>query len=777
MNRKNLKKFWKRKRGAIFSWLAICTITLSGCGGASSQQPSGEALGGTEAPGKDTGSAAAKGRYMETQKTTPEGLSELENMVRLADGSLEIVSRDSGTVYISRDEGESWESKELEPLVNVLNQEGGEVTTIAMAKDGGIFFSYVLWGSDVVDEEGNVAEQYMYVDASGQGREVPVQSKLEDYILQNAVFGDDGNLYLVYLSGQVYQVDLETGSLTNVMKIAGDPLVFTASGDCIISATSEGVDIYRTSNGEKLEQDSVLSDFVTKEIATVYQMGILVDSGEGQIYTASKSGLYSHVPGGSVMDELLEGGLSNMGDPTRKAVSLLKGKDEGFLVAYSDGEIDSYIYDKDAPAVPEQQLTVYSLLENDTISKAVSAFRKNHPEVFVKQEIGIADEQSMVAEDAIRNLNASLLSGEGPDIMILDGMPKDSYIEKGQLKDLSEFVEKLTGQDSYFQNILTAYQNEEGIYALPTRFQIPVIIGEKQEVEKMKTLTDLADAVEADREKNPGQGTILGTYAPDELLAILQAASAPAWIENGEFNKDAVLSYLTQAQRIYEAEHKNITPEQEQLREQYTTITDFGMSYAEYNSLINVSAAYNILARESSFIVGNLNSSDSVKMLVSLADQADSVDYASMPGQAEHVFCPKGIVGVNAGTKEEELSYDFLEELFSEQVLKNDLNDGYPVNQKAFDQFFVDPSGGTSQEGFSASSEDGVRVDVMIRWPKGEELDRVKELIGTLTLPSDVESMLKEAVCTTGEKVLRGEMTPQEGADEIGQKMELYFAE
>lgn len=776
MNSKNLKKFWKRKRAAIFSWLAICTIALSGCGGAASSQSSGESAGGTESPGKDGGSIA-RGRYMETQKTTPEGLSNLENMVRLADGSLEIVNQDSGTVYLSRDEGESWESKELDALVNVLNQGGSEVTTVAMAKDGGIFFSYVLWNSGAVDENGDVMEQYMYVDASGQGREVPVQSKSEDYILQNAVFGDDGNLYLVYLSGQVYQVDLETGSLTNAMKIAGDPLVFTASGDCIISATSEGVDIYRTSNGEKLEQDSVLNDFVTKEIATVYQMGILVDSEEGQIYTASKSGLYSHVPGGSVMDELLEGGLSNMGDPTRKAVSLLKGKDEGFLVAYSDGEIDSYIYDKDAPAVPEQQLTVYSLLENDTISKAVSAFRKNHPEVFVKQEIGIVDEQSMVAEDAIRNLNASLLSGEGPDIMILDGMPKDSYIEKGQLKDLSEFVEKLTGQDSYFQNILTAYQNEEGIYALPTRFQIPVIIGEKQEVEKMKTLTDLADAVEADREKNPGQRTILGTYAPDELLAILQAASAPAWIENGEFNKDAVLSYLTEAQRIYEAEHKNITPEQEQLREQYTTTTDFGMSYAEYNSLINASAAYNILAGESGFIVGNLNSSDSVKMLVSLADQADSVDYASMPGQAEHVFCPKGIVGINAGTKEEELSYDFLEELFSEQVLKNDLNDGYPVNQKAFDQFFVDPSGGTSQEGFSASSEDGVRVDVMIRWPKGEELDRVKELIGTLTLPSDVESMLKEAVCTTGEKVLRGEMTPQEGADEIGQKMELYFAE
>ena len=124
------------------------------------------------------------------------------------------------------------------------------------------------------------------------------------------------------------------------------------------------VSILKISTGEVLESDSVLNDFYSKEVAMVYNIGILVDDADGQIYTASKSGLYGHVPGGSVMDELLAGDLSNMGDPTRKAVSLLKGKDGGFLVAYSDGEIDSYIYDKDAPAVPEQQLTIYSLTEN-----------------------------------------------------------------------------------------------------------------------------------------------------------------------------------------------------------------------------------------------------------------------------------------------------------------------------------------------------------------------------------------------------------------------------
>lgn len=772
MDRYFVKKFWKRKRAAAISCVTAFAVALGGCG-ANPVESQGESVEGTESPGGNT----AKGRYMESAKTIPEGISNLENMVRLSDGSLGIADRKSGVLYLSKDEGDTWESKDVSPLIEVLNQDGSEVTSIALAPDGGLFFSYVLWASDSVDENGNVAEHCVYVDPEGQSRDVAFQSKLEDYILEQAVFGGDGNLYLVYLTGQVYRADLNTGELTGVMKIEGDPTVFTSSGDYIICGDSDEVSILKISTGEELEQDSVLNEFYSKEIAMVYNMGIFVDDTDGQIYTASKSGLYGHIPGGSVMDELLAGELSNMGDPTRKAVSLLKGKDGGFLVAYNDGEIDSYIYDKDAPAVPKQQLTIYSLTENDTVSKAVSAFRKNHPDVFVKQEIGITDEASMVAEDAVRNLNASLLSGEGPDIIVLDGMPRDAYIEKGQLKDLSGFAEKLEGEGSYFKNILRAYESEEGIYALPTRFAIPVAAGTKEVLGDMKTLEELADTVVSEREKKPKQNTILGSYTPDELLAILQNGSAPAWMKDGKFDKAAVEEYLTQAQKIYKAEHANITPEQEQMRQEYITSVDFGMSYAEYNSNLNVSGAFNLLANEASLIVGNLTSADGVKMLVSLMKQAQGVEYTLMPGQAGKVFCPRGIVGVNAGTKDEDTALEFLAALFSEDVLKNDLNDGYPVNEKAFDEFFVDPSGGENQEGFSASSEGGARVDVTISWPTKEEVDSLKELIGTLDCPGDVESILKEAVALVGEKVLTGEMSPQEGANEIGQKMELYFAE
>ena len=107
-------------------------------------------------------------------------------------------------------------------------------------------------------------------------------------------------------------------------------------------------------------------------------------------------------------------------------------------------------------------------------------FRKSNPDVYVKQEIGLSGDYGMTKEDAIRNLNTRLLAGEGPDILLLDELPLDSYIEKSILADLSEMTEEMEKNGGYFSNILKAYQNENGLYAVPVRFRIPVLIGEKQ---------------------------------------------------------------------------------------------------------------------------------------------------------------------------------------------------------------------------------------------------------------------------------------------------------
>ncbi len=785
MDKKRIRHFMKNR--AIPFFLAFsCVCSLIGCGGKSGEKAGGEAALGTESPqttGEGTsgeGGSGAKGRYMETAKTTPEGLKRLDRLVRLADGSLEAADISTGTVYISKDDGESWEKKETPVFTGVVETgQEIEVTSLALAPDGGMFFSYVNWAN--YGEEGN-SEQFVYIDAGGQEQQVPIKPSSEDFHVEQAVFGDNGELYLEFLSSNIYKTDIATGEMEKVMA-SSDSLSLVSNGDYLVSTSLESMDIYQFSTGKTLDTDTVLNDFTSKEVAGTYSMGVFVDGEEGQVYTASASGLYSHVFAGNVMDKLLDGGLSSLGDPTKAVIALLKNQDGSFLVGYEDGEIDALTYDKDAPAIPERELTVYTLRENDTISKAVSSFRKKHPEVYIKQERGITDEASMTAEDAVRNLNTSLLSGEGPDIILLDGMPADSYVEKGMLADLTDFTEKIKKDNFYFENVLMAYKKQDGIYALPTRFQIPIMVAEKQTLLGIDSLEGLADAVTAEREKKPDQPTICGTYAPDELLAGIKPASVSAWVKDGEFQKDAVLEFFTQTEKIYQAEHKNITPEQEQLHEQtISQMTNFGVagirSYAEYMSLMSASQVYAVLGGEASIVMGRLNSMQSYEMLAGLVKTKESCDFAPLAGQVENVFCPVGVVGVSAQTKEEELSYDFLEHLFGTEVLQNDLGDGFPVNKTAFGEFSKNPNSDEYEVGFSVSAEDGSNhVTFTAKWPNEQEIARLEEMMESLTAPSAIEAMLEDAVMEIGEKVLNGQITPQEGADEVGQKMELYFAE
>lgn len=53
------------------------------------------------------------------------------------------------------------------------------------------------------------------------------------------------------------------------------------------------------------------------------------------------------------------------------------------------------------------------------------------------------DTQGNVSEDTIRALNTELLGGKGADVLILDGLPVESYQEKGILLDIQKKDQEL----------------------------------------------------------------------------------------------------------------------------------------------------------------------------------------------------------------------------------------------------------------------------------------------------------------------------------------------
>ena len=96
---------WKRTAAALLA--GVILIGTAGCGKEGNKTPAAgeEAVSSTE----QTGAESAKGRYMETMKTTPKGVSSISGMVRLADGSIAFIDENSGIMYRSKDNADSWE--------------------------------------------------------------------------------------------------------------------------------------------------------------------------------------------------------------------------------------------------------------------------------------------------------------------------------------------------------------------------------------------------------------------------------------------------------------------------------------------------------------------------------------------------------------------------------------------------------------------------------------------------------------------------------------------
>lgn len=135
---------------------------------------------------------------------------------------------------------------------------------------------------------------------------------------------------------------------------------------------------------------------------------------------------------------------------------------------------------KEEKDAPKEKLRIYSL-KGRTIRQAATLFQEKHPELEVTYEIGYTGENGVTLPDAIRTLNTELMAGEGPDILILDGLPADSYVDKGILEDLTDLVEP--DKEKYFYNMISAYNGGGSIYQMRQRsFYVFICPGRRMEM-------------------------------------------------------------------------------------------------------------------------------------------------------------------------------------------------------------------------------------------------------------------------------------------------------
>ena len=801
------------KKTAVSKTLALflsAALLFAGCGKTGGELESvGDMAGGGD---------KTMGRYVEEEIGRPEEMERNGGIVRLADGTLQIFDFNQGP-FVSQDEGKTW-TKKYDDWSGMVGE--GYFMNAAAAKDGSLFLVYSTYDA-VSSEEGEEASQeevsdaerseqpdtepaetedtevqveesdmftidchYMFVSPEGETREIMLPFDMDNYeLITNCWYTPDGRL-LASQGGAIYEINQEDGSLTVLFETDGDADTACFSDTQMVAFTNTKAYRFDLVKGELLEQDEELDKFISG-LTNNGEKGVYWTSGnysflvamdkDNTLYLACQDGLYQCTAGESPK-QLLQGTLCSMGDPSNGKYGMLVEDGPVFLVLFSSG-LSRFTYDETMPATPDKELKVYSLKKDQTLQQAVSAYQKAHQDVFVKYEVGMSGENGLTAEDAIKALNTEIMAGNGPDVIMLDGLPIESYLAKGMLADLSENLKAAEEKEEFFDNITRVYEEDGKIYAIPTRFRIPLLMGNEEFVSNIQDLSSLSAVMEEMRKKNP-EGSILSAYTPEILLKMLAIASEPTWSkEDGNLQEETVKEFLTQAKKIYDNEISGISDSEKEEFLNSVRGSDDSSGTAEETALDISWSILNFLTKSQAQLA--IGASQQVSLdftnVISVPRVKPEVVYKPLSLQAENVFQAESIVGVSAKAAEPEMAREFVEMLLSYNVMSMQ-QEPYPVNAASFDSLFdTDMEGDGAFGSMGISKDDGSVATLDLYWPNEEEQKGLEQMVRSLKTPYLPGSPIEQAVLEAGVSVLEGNMSVDEGVAQIKQKIQLYLSE
>lgn len=482
-------------------------------------------------------------------------------------------------------------------------------------------------------------------------------------------------------------------------------------------------------------------------MAMINSGGVLAAGDSGSIYAVHGKDLLSADASGGIQT-VLSGADYAFGAPRGEVNSILLLPDGSILLGVSEAmqnfHLYKYTWDENAGTDPDKTITVWSLVDNDLVRAAIAEFRKSHQDTTVVYEIGISGDGGISVEDAIKTLGTRLLSSDGPDVLILDGCPMQSYAQKGMLLDLSG----LTDVSGVYSNLISPYYREGALYMIPAQFYMPALIGNEDALRKVVTLEQLAAAARSGKDATfmePGMGRISDLpederaelYFDDlrELCDVLWPACAPAVIKDGRVDSNALASFLSAA-RIISDKYNLCEDADAEERIVMGFAETGGPTVILTSSLMRYSMGQ---TNYGAFCAGHFS------LLQMTMERAGSA-IAPFPGLARGVFIPSTIAAVSADSHDTETAAAFVSMMISFEVQRFNYGTGLPVTKKAVESQIAELKDHATDSGGILNLDADVLISGLV-----VSSDSDGTLFGMMW--GDIESFMK------GETDLEGAMT------------------
>ncbi len=762
----------KKSVRAFTILLLLFVVVLSGCSDKSDK-------GGK----KETDQNAGKGRYVEETVAFPENLKSVFSMKKLEDGSLLLTAdtkEDALVVFTSIDEGKSWIKSDR--IKASLIPKGNRVVSATADSKGKLYIAYAKpmdkdQLSSITSFTGDIA--YCTIDSKGNQKELklklPKFEKEDNFAvgLNHLDMNEKGSLF-GSADGKIYQLDAESGELQKTYSSQGSDQFF-AIWDKLIIIRGDKIEQYAL-DGTKLENLDILKDYIgIKGDAGVYSM-INEGSKENEIYFCNKDGVFRYTFGGNIVEQLVDGSLSSLGAANISYLALIQKKDGNFQILYDDYSnkkftLVDYAYNAEIPSLPTDELRVYSLRESDTIQNMITAFQKENSNIHVIYETGISGDNAVSESDAIKTLNTEMLAGTGPDILALDHLPVDSYMEKGMLYDMSKLFKSIEEKNQLYTNVVEAYKLKGKLYATPIRFKIPLLAGNKTTADKVTDMESMALTAQSFVSENP-KGNYLYVDFEDVLFQkLFSVYYKNCFKEDGSIQEENLKAFLSNFKIVFDAAIKNKSKSEmngfklkREVSEKAYPTMDFQDVYE--NIFFNTSG---IKEGSTALSIGMLSDAKTFSDLIYIRD--DQSDYLGKLLNSETAyFKPMSAVGINSKSKNAENAKKFIEFLYTEKAQEIECYNGFPVSKTVFLKNEEEPSAETMAEFNMGSS-------TPYKWASKSEFEELNHMVETLEAPCYTNRIVADMIYKNAEKYFEGKDTIEQAMELVKQKLNLYLSE
>lgn len=666
MDRK--KGMTARKAAAWLLILAAVTVMAAGCG----PKPGGAEAGGADAPTADNGGAGdnsdvPRGRYVEQELAFPFDPSTemMEAMMLSPEGDLLVLTYNQemeNRIYRMEDTGE-WN---MDEALTASIPEGSMLLKMNGTKDAAYYYltqgeeryiGKMAWGSQKMERLAD-----------------PAFEKDGIYNISDFLAADSGAVLFSLMDGKTVVWKPEDGVSLQLYQKNRNSTLNTSStlvGDTYITAGDLGFLAYDMETGKELET-------IPYQTGDSDAEGSLA-AGEGDdIYLCNAAGIHHMALGGTMWETIVDGSLNSLSLPGIRISKMCVGKNNDFFVWYEKDEnpvLAHYVYDPDTISVPTSTLTVYGLdlSEKYLIRQGAIRFQMENPDIRVEVIDGRKQMEGMMDADIIRSLNEELLTGAGADVLVLDGLPGKSYIEKGILEDMSELLAPFTESGEIYRNLTGHFRRSDGsVYEVPVRVLFPVVYGEAGATASLSSLQAYLEYQES-----PGVGSISGKTVYENILRRLAFLyDQELWDDDGKLKEEELTDLLEAAMRTGEHSGARVLyPEDEDngAGKRYNLVAENGFTTPDH---LGIMAGDNQASLELP--------REMAEMSLSFAVMREK----GYPLQSvNHTFYPEERVAINRNSRQKETAERFVTFLLSEQIQGEDVEDGFPVTRAGVERW------------------------------------------------------------------------------------------